>query len=131
MTHRGIRLIMPWGHCGAGVEEGKCSRLRAPNSDRTWEHLDHPIVLSICLQCPMPLLQTFSQQSRQDLRNPSIDAICMHVSSLEGKKIISRVSWKVKEESASIVIKAEMNDGFRGCGVDRLDDRGAEGPLQF
>lgn len=24
-----------------------------------------------------------------------------------------------------------MNDGFRGCGVDRLDDRGAEGPLQF
>lgn len=44
-----------------------------------------------------------------------------------GRKI-SGVIWKVKEESASIVIKAEMNDGFRGCGVDRLDDRGAEGP---
>lgn len=53
------------------------------------------------------------------------------MSSLEEKKIIRRVSWKVKEESASIVIKAEMNDGFRGCGVDRLDDRRAEGPLQF
>lgn len=49
---------------------------------------------------------------------------------MEGKKII-RVSWKVKEERASIVIKVEMNDGFRGCGVDWFDDRGAEGPLQF
>lgn len=55
----------------------------------------------------------------------------MRVFYLEGKNIISGVSWKVKEESASIVIKAEMNDGFRGCGADRLDDRGAEGPLQF
>lgn len=57
------------------------------------------------------------EQSRQGLWNPSVDTVLMHVSSMEGKKII-RVSWKVKEERASIVIKVEMNDGFRGCGVD-------------
>lgn len=44
-------------------------------------------------------------------------------------KTIRAKRW-VPEEGASIVIKAELNDGFRGCGVDQLDDREAEGPLQ-
>ena len=30
-----------------------------------------------------------------------------------------------------MVIMAEMTDGFKGCGVDRPDDRVAKGPLQF
>lgn len=57
------------------------------------------------------------ERSQQDLWNLSIDTVLMHVSSMEGENII-RASWEVKEERASIVIKAEMNDGFRGCGAD-------------
>lgn len=61
----------------------------------------------------------------------SVDTFLMHVSSsLEGGKVRG-ASWKLRKECVSVVIKAEMNDGFRDRGVDRLDDRGAEGPLQF
>ncbi len=71
-----------------------------------------------------------NEQSRQDLWNLSVDS-SYACAFLGREKIIRGVCWKVKEESASIVIKAEMNDGFRGCGVDRLDDRGAKGPSNF
>lgn len=79
-----------------------------------WErmHLGHPFTSKLCFF-------------------PQLDGrLCVCVV-LGRRREPSALIWKVKEESASIVIKPEMNDGFRGCGVERLDERGAEGPFQF
>lgn len=66
------------------------------------------------------------------LESKVFETFPVHVSFLEEvKKIFRRVQWKVKEESPDTAIKAGMNDRFRGCGVDRLDDRRAKGSLQF
>lgn len=45
-----------------------------------------------------------------DLKKQNSATFLMHVSSLKGE-IFRGLSWKVKEESLSIVIKTEMNDG--------------------
>lgn len=144
MTHKGIQLIMPWrGQCGSEVKEDTDEevhkflpglRVFNPELDRNWESWGafgpshRPFRMS-----PNPAFLNSAlsnEQSRQDLWNLSVDS-SYACAFLGREKIIRGVCWKVKEESASIVIKAEMNDGFRGCGVDRLDDRGAKGPLQF
>lgn len=44
------------------------------------------------------------------------------------KKKKTQRQEKVEEESTYTVIKAEMNDEFRVCGVERPDDRTTEGP---
>lgn len=43
------------------------------------------------------------------------------------KKYLDEYSGRLKNAA----IKAGMNDHFRGCGADRLDDRRAKGSLQF
>lgn len=107
------------------------------------ESAHHTIPLRLLKGCkeigyhsqPFSSKSYFSNSQKQAVTVASLESevstVPLHLPSPEEKNITRRVSWMVKEESASIVIKAEMNDGFRGCGVDRFDDRRAEGPLQF
>lgn len=53
---------------------------------------------------------------------------CQCLAFCRGKKKEKKEDEEVEEESARIVIKAGMNDEFRGCGVERPDDRRLEGP---
>lgn len=88
------------GHCGSEVKEGAdeeiynfSARIESAafiyelrlhkGTGRAGEHFHRPIVQSIRLL----LCQTLSkEESRQDLWNPSVHAVPVHVSSLGGEK---------------------------------------------
>lgn len=117
MMTQGIEnaLVILWKISGERPMKGFTKSVKPNDSTKGFSGVvgyptDHPVVLSVYLQDLWNPHGTFSPLSSLDM------------------KILMRKQVGGLKRGACVVIKAEMNDGFKGCGTDRLDDRGAEGP---